>query len=265
MANRNPKYNGRVGVYRTNEIEKYGPICNNALSFPSVANPKLWYKGNGPTASVDTAGYNTVGSTTHYGDVYDSFKRWYDFSVNGYNLSSTTAGGYYEYDPSSTKNGMIYFKSRTAEYMYSTGANVGIAGKGTLILIWRAGTSPSHVWFSKPGSFSLSNGYCTSEYLTTIFGDIQSYSFSNISYNDWNIRVVSVSSAGVPVVYTNNGVQGTTASYSEQVGGGSVPIIAFDNYNQSSLGEFLYWENPLTLSDCNLVEAYLKTKWCLDY
>jgi len=267
MANRNPKYNGRVGVYRTNEIEKYGPICNNSFALP-VTTPSIWYKA-GPTASTNTNNFNTVLS--------GNFEFMYDFSGNSRNLTPESVGGFYlkyKYNPSIyNQNNLYYFgvADNDAAYMEYIGAIPCTAGQGTFICVYKnpstgvqilsLSAQPTQAPFN-----AITSGYFCSTSTTIIFGDNVSYTFANgATASEWNIRVVSVTSTGNPIVYTNNGVQGATAAYNGTIIASTTNEVAMRTFGGVSVAEYMWWQTPLNLSNCQLVENYLKVKWCLEY
>lgn len=241
-----------------------GFFCNNSATFPSgVSTPSIWYKA-GLTASSNTNGFNTVNSSSEY-------DWWYDYSGNNRNLTPPYSYSKFDYGTSFTKNDLYYFGCADGEsaYMYnnSYGSIPCTAGQGTLICVYRNATNNTNsLWaFSKPSN-SLANGYFMDMTTTTILGDNQTYTFANTSGgSQWNVRVVSVSSIGNPLVYRNNGVVGATSSYSHPLASGANAITSFDGYNGVSLAEFMWWQTPISSDNCTEVENYIKERWCITY
>jgi len=268
MPDRNPRYNGKVGLYPNYKIEKMGPVCNNAVVF-TAGTPSIWYKA-GPTASTNTNGFNTITTTVGpYNNL--EYTWWYDFSGGGRNLTPFYSYARFQYSLAYTKNDLYYFGSAAGGVSYMSALNTDISstsGKGTVAMVWK--TAPDNVtsiWaFAKPAN-SLSRGYIMTEGYATILGDTQTYVFSNtqVSGDQWNITIVSVDSAGNPNTYMNNGVQGSTGSYTVPMSSGSQPVVAFDNYNGGSVAEFMWFANPLTSVQCTQLETYLKERFCIDY
>jgi hypothetical protein len=264
MAGRNPRYNGRVGLYPTYRIEKMTGICDNMATL-SVATPSIWYKA-GPTASTNTNNYNTVTA--------GNFEWMYDFSGSGRNLTPEFSYAKFKYQPPSyEKNGFYYFGviDEDVAYMKYNGSIPADAGKGTFICVYRNGGTGSLILNlsarpTQPVFNAITSGYMCETGRTTIFGDNQAYSFSNGSNNsEWNIRVVSVSSAGNPIVYKNNGVQGSTMSYSGTIMSSGTNEVGMRTFAGVSVAEYMWWRTPLNSTDCTSVETYLKQKWCIDY
>jgi hypothetical protein len=262
MAGRNPRYNGRVGLYPTYRIEKMSQLCNNMVAFPSVGTPSHWYKA-GLTASTNTNGFNTVSGT--------EWTWWYDYSGNGKSLAPPYSYAKFDYSLSYIKNELYYFGTPDGDASYMSAPNTDFtatSGKGTAVMVWRTATNNTNsiYAFAKP-SGSITRGYIMTPSYVTIFGDTQTYTFNNtqLSGSQWNITIVSVDSAGNPNTYKNNGVQGATSSYTNPLGTGIQPIISFDSYNGVSIAEFMWFGSPLSSTQCDSVESYLKQRWCIDY
>lgn len=77
MAELNPRYNGRVGVYRTNEIERFG-------YFIPPSTPNYWFKFDAPQSTSDAVEFNTV--------VGSKFSRVFNFAkttISNFDLRQT--------------------------------------------------------------------------------------------------------------------------------------------------------------------------------
>lgn len=262
-----------------NSISSSALVCNASATYPSgVATPTIWYKADAATASADTANKNTVNSTS-------KFSRMYDFGSKGIHLNNVLAGNdYFEYDATKTKNtNTIFVAPADSSARYNLDNNiattVGVAGEGTIIIAFKTGYSTG-VGFpaNYAGNFTFqarnpntqAYGFrMESSNRATIFGDSQSYTFTTLESTDY-IRVVSVASSGNPTYYKQNGVTGATASYDTMSNQGSTLNVSLEqsgtlNTDWGGFYEAMFFETPLSASDCDAIESYLKQKWCISY
>lgn len=254
-------------------------VCNSSEAFPSgVATPSLWYKMDAATASTNTANKNTVN-----GGEYD---RFYNFgnSVNVVNLDYTVIGSSLKWkQPTTLQNNLTTAQSRAGQASWmlwssASGTNFSTAGVGTVVMAWKSsndtGGLSGNLQFQARNANNQSSGFLSkfgssSADKTTIFGDNQSYQFTTPVETDC-IRIVSVQSAGTPLYYKQNGVQGSTVSYDTMSNQGSTFIASLDQTTNNDISdvylyEALYFESALSESDCVKIQDYLAKKWCINF
>ena len=265
-----PRFN-----YRVSSLQPF--TCDTSATFPvAVSTPVFWFRSNAATASTDTDNTNTVNASSEY-------SRIFDFGTKAAHLNKTITGassGYFKY--ANIKNTLTTFKCELnrAAYNYNNtfSGSVGVAGQGTFIIAGKTGYSndpgyptdyPGNWAFQARNANTQAYGFRTELVTSTIFGDIQSYGF-NTFYSTPFIRVVSVASAGNPTKYTENGVTGTIVAYDTLSNQGSTNIVGIEQTGNltddtADFYECMYWETPLSATDCDAVESYLKQKWCISY
>jgi hypothetical protein len=250
--------------------------CLNTVSYPLGVSPSLWYNAAAPTASISTTGSNVINSSS-------KFSEWYDFGTKKLNLNieNTPSLLFYDYDQINGKqNGLTFFKESNPTTANTTYANngYGIAGQGTIAIVFNYAKADTllvdYSFFTRGANnaygflcsaYDKSFPYDDRKSYVTIFGDNQSYQFSNLLVNEWNIQIVSVNSVGNPVYYKTNGVTGATVSYTTEGSGLGAARTVFEQYNGSSIAEALFFETPLNATQCEDLENYLRQKWCLDF
>lgn len=278
-------------------------VCSSTSSFPTtVATPSIWYKPS-PTASTNTDGNNTIGVTVSpaYGG-YATFSssiysRMWDFSNNGRHLVSTY--GFFNYN--STQNSLPFFEctynpngiGNVVEAFGGSFSTMPItSGRGTLIVVFNPGTRSGandveyniNCGIIDASGYGISivstDQYCEDEYLILAAQNSGPLFSQKVNYGTWNISVLSFTGSSTAYANRINGVNGYDNNYTGCIDGvipgrglGGGPGIYLDWQSNKfpdlpvgrGMAEIMWWQNPLTDSQCSQVETYLKQKWCIDY
>jgi hypothetical protein len=271
MAYSNPRYNGRVGVYRTDEIERFGvgPLgwTGSVLHFDSSL----------PTSPSDAYGYNTLsgglitrlsnlsdvtmitdatGSGTLAGtgsstNIYINIPSTPLFTIGKGFTSSVT------YNISSTQS--TYFMVATSYFSEINNFNSIIRSNG-----------------NTESAQSISDGvgglvYQANKAIDDIVGAHTFTKSLGVNYLT-TLRGTTTETSNGTVVKSN----GSTHSFSSgfTLGTNYTQTSLFEYYITSSpdtrgrtmsFNELIYFDYRLSDIDFNAVESYLKTKWSISY
>lgn len=270
MAYLNPRYNGKVGVYRTNEIEKFEIISYTSSTWVSSwgLTPSVWYdasmndfmtnKVNPGSANLFTygSGIATYSNTLNSLPVISN-----SYSLANLTMYSTQSTGSYN-----TTHFIVGYSTDIPVYVYNY-SSLGNTQSNRGQIVTQANISSGLMvtntsWSGNP----VGAAYQTNKAYQTI--------------NTWYISVVSSTHSGAALGnLTNqskhNGVEaGSYVTYSTSIypipagyiGSNSLHYISLGlPINSSKVAEIITYYSMLTSTQSSQIETYLKAKWGITY
>jgi hypothetical protein len=266
--------------------------CDSTATL-TVATPSYWYDASLPISTSLVTGENRRSGT----DVINLFDR----GTSEIRLNDKASFvSWWQYDANFKQNDNRFYSNTpptTTAYrgIFRTGFSTfnATAGKGTLAMVYYLGEENyapfdgSNIGsgrFQFVGTGNNIRGWSsvfrtiTGEpegirYVsqTTIIGDNKTYQWHDPSdrynlnrANKWYVRIVSVPSIGNTTYAKENGVNGSVVTYNSGTQVGDNRII-IESQAGANFAECMFWQTPLSLTDCIQVENYLRSKWCINY
>jgi len=258
MADRNPKYNGRVGVYRTNEIENF-IIQWSPASGPTPTN---WYDASTNNFTIDRI---STSDMTFIGTQGPTLS--YTTTKNGYAVATATSSITLTADNISTRYVTQFLISQwnsTFELSYtinpnSTGPGGGSNYNSGKIKLSNTGTASIPISQNTlcRAVFSYAGSYPTETYPNAYKSTLVPSGYNLISLT------ADLTSGPQANLWLNSATQ-STGGFNDALGYGLVNDdqlrIAASN---CILAELIQYDSVLSKANINLVESYLKSKWGL--
>jgi hypothetical protein len=269
MAFLNPRYNGRVGVYRINEIEKFEIISYTSSTWVSSwgVTPSVWYDASMSdffTNKVDpgtadlfstSIGVATYSNTLNSLPVLSNSNAAQTLSL----YASHSSGSY------NTTHFIVGYSTNIPVYVYNYSSLGGTQSRGQVVTQINAG-----------GGLMVTNTMWSNNPISALYQTSKSYSTTNT----WYVSVVSSTHSGASLANLKNDSKhnGDIATDYTLYGSSIYPVPS--GYSDSNsrhivqvgssvtgvkLAEVLTYYRILSSSESLDIETYLKAKWGITY